>query len=53
MTASTINLTQVYATQVVFGNGWREPKDVVCTCGHIRKVESNQCVGECPSCGDR
>ena len=51
MTVNTIDLTQAYATQVVFGNGWREPKDVVCTCGHIRKVEHNQGAGECPSCG--
>jgi hypothetical protein len=39
-----------YKVQLVVGNGWREDKDVYCTCGHHRKVEYNVGTGACPEC---
>lgn len=39
-----------YKVQLVINNGWRVDRDVVCTCGHHRKVEYNGVVGACPVC---
>lgn len=39
-----------YETQVKIDNGYMTPKDVVCTCGHHRKVEYKGTIGPCPNC---
>ncbi|KZR57928.1 PcfJ domain-containing protein [Pseudobacillus badius] len=41
-----------YSIQLSFNNAWRTDKDIVCTCGHRRKVAHNIRVGACPECGE-
>lgn len=39
-----------FKLQLELNNGYMVPKDVVCTCGHHRKVEYRTSVGACPNC---